>query len=85
MTDLETESSLIQGALVRQIRDAGRWADVVEAWEALLKVRLIASKLLKEHKHLSQCHQGSFSGTDASQRRSLKPSITSMNKEDKEK
>ena len=36
---VDTECSLVCEALVREIRDAQRWSAVVEAWEALLRVR----------------------------------------------
>lgn len=42
------EASLIQEELVRQIREADRWSAVVEAWQALLKVRRMAESLEAE-------------------------------------
>lgn len=42
---IEREAALVAEALVREIRDAARWAAVVEAWEALLKVRRMADSL----------------------------------------
>ena len=46
------EAQLICEALVREIRDAERWSAVVEAWEALLKVRHMARDMERELEHL---------------------------------
>lgn len=45
---LKIQSSLVQEELVRQIRNAKRWSAVVEAWEALIKVRWMANNMIKE-------------------------------------
>ena len=50
---IEKESELIIEALVREIRDAGRWCAVVEAWQALLSVRRKAKSLMAEVDYLS--------------------------------
>jgi len=42
------ERDLICEALVREIRDASRWSAVVEAWDALLKVRRMANSRIEE-------------------------------------
>ncbi len=55
-TPLETESSLIQEALVRRIRDADRWQGVKEAWEALLKVQRVSKDMFDEHERFSKCY-----------------------------
>lgn len=44
-TNLKKEESLICEALVREIAKANRWSAVVEAWYALLRVRLMAKDL----------------------------------------
>ncbi len=55
-TPLETESSLIQEALVRRIRDADGWQGVKEAWEALLKVQRVSKDMFDEHERFSKCY-----------------------------
>ena len=40
--------SLIREALVKEIRDASRWSAIVDAWSALLHVRLRAKRLQEE-------------------------------------
>ncbi len=52
MTNFKTESQLIREALVREIRDADRWSAVIEAWEALLTVRIKADALIQEEETL---------------------------------
>ena len=44
---------MVREALVREIRDAGRWSAVIEAWDALLKVTRMAKSLQKERDKLS--------------------------------
>jgi len=50
MNKIETEEHLICEALVREIRSATRWSGIVEAWDALLYVRLLAKQLKEEQK-----------------------------------
>jgi len=47
----ETEESLVCEALVREIALAKRWSAVIEAWDALLKVRRMAKDLKSECLH----------------------------------
>lgn len=47
----DTEEQLICEALVCEIRDAKRWVAVIEAWQAILAVRRMASALREEHQH----------------------------------
>lgn len=50
MKDEYPESlGLIREALVKEIRDAKRWSAIVDAWSALLHVRLRAKSLQEEH------------------------------------
>jgi hypothetical protein len=50
---IENQESLICEALVREIGAASRWCAVVEAWEALLHVRIMAKNMKAEFKHLN--------------------------------
>jgi hypothetical protein len=45
---LEGEIALVCEALVREIGTATRWCAVVDAWQALLHVRLIGKGMLSE-------------------------------------
>lgn len=58
---IERESGLIQEALVRRMRDASRWQGVVEAWEALLHVQMMAKSMAAEQKLLHS--DGSMTAT----------------------
>ena len=53
MKDEYPESlSLIREALVKEIRDATRWSAIIDAWSALLHVRLRAKRLQEERAEL---------------------------------
>ena len=41
----ETEEYLIREALVREILEAERWQTIVSAWQALLRVKLMAKEM----------------------------------------
>ena len=47
------DESLICEALVREIGRATRWTAIVEAWEALMYVRLMAAAMASERDHLA--------------------------------
>lgn len=55
---IDTEASLVREALVREIHEAKRWSAVVEAWQALLKVREMANSIQNERTAQEQCAQG---------------------------
>ena len=48
MDKIEKKESLICECLVREIIRAKRWSAVEEAWQAILKVRLMGKQLRKE-------------------------------------
>ena len=48
MKEYPESLSLIREALVKEIRDASRWSAIVDAWMALLHVRLRAKRLQEE-------------------------------------
>lgn len=48
MDTIVNQRDLICEALVREIRDASRWSAVVEAWDALLKVRRMSKQLIND-------------------------------------
>ena len=47
--DFPCEHSLIREALVREIRYARRWSAIVDAWDALQHVNLMAKQMKEEH------------------------------------
>lgn len=51
MNTVENEEALVCEALVREISFATRWQSVVEAWTAILHVRLMAKSMKEELAH----------------------------------
>ena len=61
---VESEESLICEALVREIGKAKRWSAIIDAWQALLYVRLKAKELQKEYKKLHGAGENASSNKD---------------------
>jgi hypothetical protein len=64
--DYPENYNLIREALVREIRDASRWKGVVDAWQALLNVRIRAMCMQREREHLSGSGEITAGGKDDS-------------------
>lgn len=54
----QDEADLIAEALVREIASAQRWSAVVDAWNALLRVRHMSRQMLEELDKLESSPQG---------------------------